>query len=239
MRCLASKIILIIKSFSFIIRIFCAIIDEAKFWRTIMPGYIKIGITGGTFDPIHYGHLIIAENIRYTIGLDKIIFVPTGMPPHKKHLNVTSSADRLTMVKKAVHSNPHFEVSSVEIEREGYTYTIDTIKHFKRIYGEKAQLYFITGADVVKELTTWKNFEVLFGLCKFVVGLRPEYVDESFYNEIEFLKTKYNADITVADIPMVQISSTDIRKRIQEGRSIKYLLPECVEDYIYKNKLYT
>jgi nicotinate-nucleotide adenylyltransferase len=211
---------------------------EAKFWRTTMPGYIKIGISGGTFDPIHYGHLIIAEIIRNDIGLDRVIFVPTGIPPHKKHLNVTSPIDRLNMVKKAVYSNPHFEVSSVEVEREGYTYTIDTLKHFKRIYGEKAQMHFITGADVIKELTTWKNFEELFTMCRFVTALRPDYIDESFYDEVEYLKSKYNADIVVANIPMIQISSTDIRKRVQEGKTIKYLLPECVENYIYRNDLY-
>ncbi|MDP4181525.1 MAG: nicotinate-nucleotide adenylyltransferase [Bacillota bacterium] len=203
-----------------------------------MPEDIKIGISGGTFDPIHYGHLIIAENIRNSFKLDKVIFVPAGLPPHKKHLKVTSSLDRLNMVKKAVSSNSYFEVSSVEVEREGYTYTIDTLKHFRKTYGEAAKLFFITGADVIKELHLWKDYSEILSMCSFVTALRPEYNDDEFYKAIEHYRSNFNANIYIADAPMVQISSTDIRNRIAENRSIKYLLPECVEEYIFKNNLY-
>jgi len=200
--------------------------------------YKRIGISGGTFDPIHYGHLIIAEEIRETMGLEKVIFIPSGNPPHKKNIKVTEAIHRYNMVKLATASNPYFEVASIEIEREGYSYTIDTLKQLKQIYGRDTTFFFITGADVIPELVTWRSFENLFTLCEFVAVLRPGFEKEFLLEKIEYYKRNYNAIIHVVDAPLIGISSTIIRKRIKQGKSIKYLVPESVEDYIRKNALY-
>lgn len=200
--------------------------------------YKRIGISGGTFDPIHYGHLILAEEVREIMKLEKVIFIPSGNPPHKTRIKVTSALHRLKMVELATASNPNFEVSSIELEREGYSYTIDTLTQLKQIYGPDTTLYFMTGADVIPELVTWRNFGNIFPLCEFVAALRPGFNRESLLKEIEYYKENYNAIIHVVDAPLIGISSTLIRERVREGKSIKYHVPESVEEYIKQNRLY-
>ncbi|NMB98016.1 MAG: nicotinate-nucleotide adenylyltransferase [Clostridiaceae bacterium] len=200
--------------------------------------YRRIGISGGTFDPIHYGHLVIAEEIRETMGLDKVIFIPSSSPPHKRNLKVTQAIHRFNMVNLAIATNPYFEVSSIELEREGYSYTIDTLTQLKQVYGQYTTLFFMTGADVIPELVTWRNFENLFTLCEFVAVLRPGFKKESLLEEIEYYKKNYKAKIHVVDVPLIGISSTIIRNRVEKGKSIKYLVPESVEKYIKDNVLY-
>lgn len=202
-----------------------------------MRNEMKLGISGGTFDPIHFGHLIVAEEIRQSMKLDRVVFIPSGNPPHKRGI-VTESALRYTMVKEAVSTNPYFDVSDIELNRTGYSYSVDTLTQLKSLYGSETRLFFIVGADVVHELTTWKDYEKVFRLCEFVAVMRPGYDKKDFLKEAEELKKKMNAIVHVAEVPLIEISSTDIRDRIKAGRTIKYLVPACVEDYIVKNGLY-
>jgi nicotinate-nucleotide adenylyltransferase len=200
--------------------------------------YKKIGISGGTFDPVHYGHLIAAQEIRERLELDKVLFVPVGLPPHKKDHRVTEPEHRYNMVFEAVRSNPFFEVSRIEIDRAGYTYTIDTLLNLKATYGDDTKLFFIIGADVVPELVTWRQFEEVFKLCEFVAVNRPGSQKEDFFESIRYLKEQYSAIIHTIKLPLIEISSTDIRSRVKNDGTIKYLVPECVEKYIYENGLY-
>ncbi|RCX16924.1 nicotinate-nucleotide adenylyltransferase [Anaerobacterium chartisolvens] len=203
-----------------------------------MNRYRYIGIAGGTFNPIHYGHLILAENVREIFHLDKVIFIPSGVPPHKNTLEVASARHRLNMVKLAVESNPFFDVSDMEIERAGYTYTVDTLLYLKNLYGEDSRLFFITGADVILDLHTWKDYRRVFTLCEFIATVRPGYEEEKFQNRLDFLKEEYGAAINLVKAPLIEISSTAIRERIVCGKSIKYMVPEAVEGYVVENRLY-
>jgi len=198
----------------------------------------KIGLMGGTFDPIHYGHLVLAEQIRTQFDLDMVYFIPVGIPPHKQDKNISSSKHRYFMTLLATITNPNFEVSKIEIEDSNISYTVNTIKKFKEVVNKEAELYFITGADAIYELETWKNVEELLQLCKFIAASRPGIDKKKLKNKIMELNEKYNASITITSVPALAISSTDIRSRIRTGKSIKYILPESVEYYIYKNNLY-
>lgn len=198
----------------------------------------KIGISGGTFDPIHYGHLIVAEIIREKFQLEKVIFIPTGLPPHKNSAGVTNAEHRYNMVKDAIQTNPYFEVSRIEIERRGITYAVDTLTELRGIYGPDTDLFYIIGADVVRDITTWKNFKEVFPMCNFIAVLRPEHKIADFNNTIEYLKSTYMAKIHTSDIPLIDISSTYVRERVKNNKSIKYLVPESVEAYANCNGLY-
>lgn len=199
----------------------------------------RIGIYGGTFDPIHYGHLMCAQNIKEMYDLDKVIFVPSGIPPHKNLKEVTSAKHRFNMVWHAIDKNPCFEVSDVEIQREGYTYSVDTIKLLRKKYKDEALLFYIIGADVVLDLLNWKDCHEVFKLCSFIAALRPGYKKERVIEYIKYLKSAYNADIYVTEVPLIQLSSTDIRNRVKKSKSVKYYIPERVEEYIIKKSLYS
>ncbi|MBE3089580.1 MAG: nicotinate-nucleotide adenylyltransferase [Actinobacteria bacterium] len=194
---------------------------------------MKIGIMGGTFNPIHYGHLVTAEEALSQFKLDRVIFIPTGQPPHKTTCKLASPEDRYMMAVMATASNSHFFVSRIETERKGKSYTIDTLKELKFTYGESATFYFITGADAILEILTWKNPEEIITMCKFIAATRPGYN----LSRIEELK-KAKDSISIMEIPALAISSTDIRERIKTSRPIKYLLPESVCNYLLKNDLY-
>ncbi len=193
----------------------------------------KIGILGGSFDPIHVGHLMIAEAVWDEYKLDKILFVPCANPPHKNNV-LTSAKHRFNMTLLATCSNPHFEVSAIEIERTGPSYTVDTIKEFKRIYGDDTELYFIIGADCIQELPTWHKIDELLKLCQFIATRRPSYTTDLDIIAKEF--SDYN--IKVLETPELEISSTDIRQRIKKGYSIQYITTEQVQQYIRKEELY-
>ena len=198
----------------------------------------RVGIMGGTFDPIHFGHLVIAEQIRCEYNLEKVLFVPAGIPPHKSDLKVSESKHRYFMTLLATITNPYFEVSKIEMDNDEISYTINTIKKLKEIYQKDTELYFITGADAFCELDTWKNVGELLGLANFIAATRPgldtDYVDD----KINELQANYDAYIRRVNVPALAISSTDIRNKVKEHQSIKYLLPESVEYYIYKHNLY-
>ncbi len=199
---------------------------------------MKIGICGGTFDPVHVGHLAIAELVREEFALDKVLFIPSGKPPHKDFDSVTDPVHRLNMVQCAVSTNPNFEAVSIEIERRGYTYTVDTLKQLHELYPNGTEFYYIIGADVVMDLLKWKNAEEVFTLTSFIALMRPGFNDEEFKTRLTYLKSKYNVNITGFEAPLIEISSTFIRDRIKNGKSVKYFTTEPVERYIKDNKLY-
>lgn len=198
----------------------------------------RIAIMGGTFDPIHYGHLVTAEAVRHKYKIDRVLFVPTGHPPHKKNRDVSSPEHRYMMTMLATETNPYFYVSRIEIDREGTTYTIDTIKELKEMYDPDTKIYFITGADAFYEILTWKNSKELLQICSFIAATRPEYHKEELINNIEVIKNNYQSKFHFIEVPALAISSSDIRNRVRDGRPIKYLLPETVENYINKYDIY-
>ncbi|MBE6022825.1 MAG: nicotinate-nucleotide adenylyltransferase [Cellulosilyticum sp.] len=198
----------------------------------------KLAIMGGTFDPIHMGHLVTAEEVRHEFQVDEVLFVPTGHPPHKSHINMTTCEHRYLMTVLATAANPCFKVSRIEIEREGVTYTIDTIKELKRIYGEEVQLYFITGADAVHKILGWKESTELLQLCDFVAVTRPGYNKNELMRKVKEMNEQYESNIHFLEVPALAISSSDIRRRLMEEKPIKYLVPQEVENYIKKHALY-
>jgi len=202
------------------------------------PKLLKIGVMGGTFNPIHHGHLITAEEAFVQFGLDKVIFMPTGWPPHKEDKEIISAEDRYLMTVIATAPNPHFTVSRLEVDRPGPSYSIDTIKALREIYGQPSEIFFITGADAVWEILTWKQPEILTELCNFIAATRPGYDLEKFkkmHPDGEKIKTP---KVFFMEVPALAISSTDIRRRVSEGRPIRYLVPEGVANYIYKYEFY-
>ncbi|MGI6037194.1 MAG: nicotinate-nucleotide adenylyltransferase [Limnochordia bacterium] len=196
-----------------------------------------IGIMGGTFDPIHYGHLVTAEAARVEFGLEEVVFVPTGDPPHKDY-QVTPAEHRYFMTLLATLTNPCFSVSRVDIERGGKTYTVDTIRDLQTLYDEGTQFYFITGADAILEILTWKDPDQLLRSCTFIAASRPGHSLERIQDVLGELYTNHKDRIKLMQVPALAISSTDVRARVATKRPIRYLVPEMVADYIEKSGLY-
>ncbi len=215
--------------------------ENEKLLRLVKKKHLKIGLMGGTFNPIHYGHMVTAEEALKQFKLDKVIFIPTGTPPHKTSGILANSEDRYLMTVIATASNQDFLVSRLEIDRKGKCYTIDTLRQLKKIFGDLATLYFITGADAILEILTWKNNEEIVTLCKFIAATRPGYdikrIEDLKKELFEDLKGASNR-IFLMEIPALSISSTDIRRRIKEKKPINYLLPEGVCNYLLKHELY-
>jgi nicotinate-nucleotide adenylyltransferase len=211
---------------------------------------MDIGIFGGSFNPIHIGHLIVAEEVYQQRALSKVIFMPTGISPHKEEKDLIDSSHRYQMVKDAIRDNEHFEVSDLEIKRSGKSYTIDTINVLKEMYGENRRLFLIIGTDMINEISTWKDIDTLSTICHFVVVNRFPVSSSSSFHESLFSKgetggmqvflDKKRAEIERLKviIPPIGISSTEIRARLKSGRGIRYLVPRCVENYIRANNLY-
>ncbi|MHA2789551.1 nicotinate-nucleotide adenylyltransferase [Corynebacterium sp. S7] len=193
----------------------------------------RIGVMGGTFDPIHHGHLVAASEVADRFALDEVIFVPTGEPWQKAEKKVTASEDRYLMTVIATASNPRFKVSRVDIDRPGPTYTIDTLIDLRKQYPGD-ELYFITGADALSSILSWRDWENMFDLAEFVGVTRPGYVLTE-----EMLPEKHHGRVHLIDVPAMAISSTDCRKRSKDGRPVWYLVPDGVVQFIAKNKLYT
>ena len=198
---------------------------------------------GGTFNPIHYGHLVTAEEAANQFTLDQVVFMPTGNPAYKRKRDIVEAEHRYLMVVIATASNPKFLVSRMEIDRTGETRSIDTISELYDEYGGSAQLFFITGADAILEILTWKEPHAVIQKCRFIAATRPGYdinrirsLEESLLGRP--LQSADDKVIHVMEIPALSISSTDIRKRVKEGRPIKYLLPEGVANYIQKMGFY-
>lgn len=198
---------------------------------------MNIGIMGGTFNPIHLGHLVLSEYIREGLGLDKIIFIPTGNPPHKDKDEVIRSFDRKNMVELSIRDNPYFSISTIELDRKDKSYTIDTITGLKENYRDD-NLIMIIGSDSLFSIETWKSCPNLLKEISFVVADRVLRENKSLIQEIKRLNKKYKSDIKYFDTPLIEISSTEIRDRLKRGESIKYLVKEDVNKYIYENNLY-
>lgn len=200
----------------------------------------KIGIMGGTFDPIHYGHLVTAEEARSQFGLSRVIFVPNRHPPHKEPDEVSDPEHRYLMTFLATVTNAHFTVSRIEIDRPGPSYTIDTIRELRRREPDD-DLYYITGADALQQILhgEWRETDQLLGLCQFIAASRPGYqLDASVWSSANHRLGERLRNVHTIENPALAISSTDIRARVRDGRPIKYLLPEAVEEYIAKHRLY-
>ncbi|WP_454085916.1 nicotinate-nucleotide adenylyltransferase [Georgenia sp. Marseille-Q6866] len=189
----------------------------------------RIGVMGGTFDPIHHGHLVAASEVADVFSLDEVLFVPTGEPVFKQDREVTPAEHRYLMTVVATASNPRFTVSRVDIDRPGLTYTIDTLRDLKTAFPD-AELYFITGADVLPEILSWKDVDELWSLAHFVGVNRPgHHLDDTGLP---------SSGVSLMEVPAMAISSTDCRRRVREGMPVWYLVPDGVVQYIHKHGLY-
>jgi len=185
---------------------------------------------GGTFDPIHNGHLVAASEVADRFALDEVVFVPTGVPWQKSDAAVSPAEDRYLMTVIATASNPRFQVSRVDVDREGPTYTVDTLRDLRRAYGPEAELFFITGADALEKILSWKDAAQMFTLARFVGVTRPGF---------ELTDDHLPADtVSLVEVPAMAISSTACRERVAAGKPVWYLVPDGVVQYIGKHELY-
>lgn len=193
---------------------------------------MRIGLFGGTFDPIHIGHLIIAETLKDAFPLDRILFIPAAVPPHKDATELTASRLRVEMVEAAISENPGFEMSDVEIQKGDVSYTIDTVRQLRAAFKDsRVELFLIVGGDSLVDLVNWKDPDRLLEEVPMLVAGRPGY-------DIDQAEARYRSRITVLDTPLVDVSSTEIRRRVREGKSIRYWVPGAVEFIIAREGLY-
>lgn len=193
-------------------------------------GVRRIGIMGGTFDPIHHGHLVAASEVADRFRLDEVVFVPTGRPWQKGDVTVSPAEDRYLMTVIATASNPRFHVSRVDIERDGPTYTVDTLREMRALYGSEVRLFFITGADALQRILSWKDTDQVFELAHFIGVTRP-----GFHLSDDHLPAD---TVSLVQVPAMAISSTDCRTRVAAGEPVWYLVPDGVVQYIAKRQLY-
>ena len=198
---------------------------------------MRIGVLGGTFDPIHIAHLIIAEEARERLCLEEVVFIPAGMPWMKEQQPVSPGEVRLQMLRLAVASNPFFRVSDLEIERSGATYTVETLEALRDERGKEAEIYFIVGMDTLEVLHRWKEPQRLLELCTPVVFGRPGHSDDVL-EELETPLPGLREKVRVLDGPAIDVSSTEIRRRVAKGSSIRYMVPYEVEQFIAEHGLY-
>lgn len=199
---------------------------------------MRVGILGGTFDPVHLGHLIIAEQARVQLDLRKVIFIPAGKPWMKSDKHISSAEHRVAMLRLAVNDNPAFEISTIEIKRQGPSYTVDTLEVLHNKLGNDSKIYLLIGWDALNALPSWKDPDKIIKLAVIVSVARPGYEKP----DIDLLESKLpgaRASIIVLDHPLIEISSTDIKNRLTQNKSIKYLVPYKVERYIYDNAIYS
>ena len=187
----------------------------------------KIGVFGGTFNPIHIGHLAIARSAQEKFNLEKVIFVPCHYPPHKRVSRLVSAQDRFNMVRLGIKDNPCFDISDFEIKKEGKSYSIDTVKYFRGKFSDKTKLFFIIGEDTFSDISSWKAIDEILKIVSFIVVNRPGYA-------ACMPKVKHHSIIS----PGIDISGSYLRRHIREGKNVKYLVPEDVLKYINHHKLY-
>lgn len=196
----------------------------------------RMGIMGGTFDPIHNGHLVTAEQAFDDLNLDVVVFMPAGRPAFKQDRHVSSGEDRYAMTLLATSDNPHFLASRFEVDRAGITYTADTLSLLAEIYPSNVQLYFITGADAIAEIVTWRHADRIARLAHLVGATRPGYDLDRARHAIA--RSPYDFDVTYLEVPALAISSSYLRERVGAGQSLRYLTPDEVGGYIHKHQLY-
>ena len=198
---------------------------------------MRLGIFGGTFDPIHNGHLIVAERVGTEMRLDQVIFIPAGQPWFKEGQTVTDAKHRLEMTRLAVADNPHFAVSDVEVRRDGPTYTVDTLTELRGEVGDGIQFYFILGIDALNELHRWRKPCDVLDLATLVGVTRPgaETVDRA---ALDSIREGASDEVVIVDGPLVDISAADVRRRMANGLSVRGMLPGAVEEYIERHSLY-
>jgi nicotinate-nucleotide adenylyltransferase len=190
----------------------------------------RLGVMGGTFDPIHHGHLVAASEVQFWFHLDEVVFVPTGQPWQKSDQKVSPAEDRYLMTVIATASNPGFSVSRVDIDRPGPTYTVDTLRDLRSLRGPEWELYFITGADALEQILSWRDLDELFELAHFVGCTRPGHT----LSDAGLPEGK----VTLVEVPALAISSTECRQRVSDGEPIWYLVPDGIVQYITKRQLY-
>jgi nicotinate-nucleotide adenylyltransferase len=198
---------------------------------------LRLGILGGTFDPIHFGHLLAAEEARVTLRLDRVLFAPAGIPPHKQELSILPVAHRLAMVRLAIADNSAFAVTKIDIDRPGPHYTVDMISLLRDEWGISAdQTFFIMGADSLADLLTWHQPAQLIELCRLAVVARPGYRPD--LAKLEAVLPDLSHRLDWAEMPVLGISSSDLQRRVREGRSIRYQVPAAVAHYVAEHGLY-
>ncbi len=204
------------------------------------PADRRIGILGGTFDPVHYGHLVIAEQAREALGLDRVLFVPAAQPPHKLGLSITAAADRAAMVALAIADNPAFDLCRTELDRPGPSYTVDTLAALAAEaarQGVARELFFILSSEAVAELPSWRDPDGILALCRLAVVPRPGYpMPDPAWLESHF-PGRADRIVAVDTLPLAH-SASHVRRRAAAGRSIRYLVPPAVETYIHDHRLY-
>ena len=198
---------------------------------------MKIGIMGGTFNPIHLGHLILAENAYRQLGLDVVWFMPSGKPPHKPNTEILPDEDRVRMVELAIAGTPYFELSMLEIDRPGITYTVDTLEYLTKEQPED-RFYFLAGADSLYQFELWREPAKILSMCHFAAARRDSVIYADIEAQAEYLRSKYQASVSLIDIPEIDISSSNIRERIRRGDSIHFLVPQAVEEYLAEHRSY-
>lgn len=195
-----------------------------------------IGVFGGSFNPIHIGHLILAESARQEFHLEKVIFIPTGDTPNKD-MHYVDKIDRFHMVELAIQGNPYFEISSIEMERTGPSYTVDTIHQVKKMIGYEYKIYFLAGTDAVADLPTWKYNKKLLSICDFICAGRPGSTDK-LNKSVSYFGELGKEKIHFLKMPELEISSTDLRRRIENNMSVTYMIPDGVIKYIKEKQIY-
>ena len=196
---------------------------------------MNVGVLGGTFDPIHIGHLVVAEETRIKLGFSEVLFVPAGQPWLKRDRDITQAVHRVEMVRRAIADNPNFKLCTLEVEHAGPSYTVDTLTMLRKQLGSEASLFFILGRDTLAELPLWKEPQKLIQLCRLVVPPRLGSRDLKHLNAaIPGLLDK----VIQLDMPVIGISSSEIRQRVAQGLPIRYLVPPEVEKYITEHKIY-
>jgi len=200
----------------------------------------RIGLFGGSFNPVHLGHLVLAEQARDALELDRVIFIPARLPPHKDPVQLAGPWDRLRMVRLAIADNDLFSATDIELRRKGPSYTIDTVKALRRRYGGGAQIFFLIGADMLSDLPNWRSVRELARLCTFVPVGRPgaRRVDrKALAQALGPAEARATLGRTLKT-PLLEISASDIRSRVAAGRTIRYMVPDAVADYIRRRRLY-
>ena len=196
----------------------------------------RLGIMGGTFDPIHNGHLVAAEQAYDDLGLDVVVFMPAGRPAFKQNKVVTRGEDRYSMTLLATSDNPHFVASRFEVDYEGITYTAETLRRLRKVYPSNVEFFFITGADAIADIVAWKDAQTVAELAHFVAATRPGY--ELSRAQKVIADSPYDFKVTYLEVPALAISSSYLRSRVQKGQSLRYLTPDSVTGYIHKHGLY-